>query len=170
MFVQQVAVVDCPFEDVACRLEARLDGLLVAAAEETTAAGAAAGLDGGLLMKVAPASWPEALGRTVTLRGGPLRRQPSCLLVALSWEPTTASSLFPRLDADIEVAPCGTSETALTLRGRYEPPAGALGRRVDQLLLHRLAESTVRAFLANVADELDPTIRRPPPGVPRRPL
>lgn len=170
MFVQEVVLVDCPFEDVARRLESRLDLLLATAAEETTAAGEAAGFDGGLLLKVAPASWPEALGKTVALQAGPLRRQPSSLLVALSWEPTTAASLFPRLDADIEVAPCGTSETSLTLRGRYEPPAGPLGRRVDQLLLHRLAESTVRAFLANIADELDPTISRPPRGVPRRPL
>ena len=170
MFVQEVAVVDCPFEDVARRLESRLDALLATAAEETTAAGEAAGFEGELLLKVAPASWPEALGKTVALRAGPLRWQPSSLLVALSWEPTTTTSLFPHLDADIEVAPCGTSETSLTLRGRYEPPAGAPRRRGDQLLLHRLAESTGRAFLANIADELDPTIRRPSRGIPRRPL
>jgi hypothetical protein len=31
---------------------------------------------------------------------------------------------------------------------------GAFGRRVDELLLHRLADLTVRAFLSNLADRL----------------
>jgi hypothetical protein len=170
VFVEEVALIDCPFEDVARRLESQLSELLAAAADETAAAGKTRDLDGGLVLKVAPASWPEALAKTVVVRTGPVRRQTSSLLAALSWEPANAASLFPRLDADIEVAPCGTSETSLTLRGRYEPPAGPLGRQIDKLVLHRVAEATVRAFLENVADELDPTIQRPPRGVPRRPV
>jgi hypothetical protein len=42
----------------------------------------------------------------------------------------------------------------MTLMGRYQPPGGALGRRVDELLLHRLADATVRAFLTSLATSL----------------
>ncbi|MGO9657576.1 MAG: hypothetical protein ACLQVK_05935 [Acidimicrobiales bacterium] len=63
-------------------------------------------------------------------------------------------SLFPALDADLELCPLGESQTELTLRGRYQPPGGALGRRIDQLLLHRLADATVRAFVTSLAARL----------------
>jgi hypothetical protein len=48
----------------------------------------------------------------------------------------------------------GDSRTEMTLMGRYQPPGGALGRRVDELLLHRLADATVRAFLTSLATSL----------------
>lgn len=181
MFVQEVALVDCPFDDVARRLEADpiallapppRDGLLseeatrvaeriAGTAEEPTDAHA----DGSAgRRRVGPGAWPAALARTVTVQVGPVRRRDAALLVALSWSPDTdrTSGLLPSLEADLEVVPVGTSETALTLRGRYEPPAGAFGRRVDALVLHRLAEATVRAFLEDVRDRLDPTLRRSP--------
>lgn len=158
MFVQEFALVDCPYDDVARRLEAHLDDVLGAAVEETRAGGER------LRRKVAPPGWPDAFGRSVFLRVGPVRRQPTNLLVAFSWESAGAAALFPRLEADIEVTSYGTSETSLTLRGRYDPPAGPLGRRLDELVLHRIALATIRAFLDSVRDSLDPAIGWRPPG------
>lgn len=100
--------------------------------------------------KVAPAGWPAVLAKTVAVRPGPVRAYGGGVLVAFSWEVQSGESLLPRLEADLEVAPFGTDQTVLALRGCYEPPAGRLGRLADQLLLHRLAESTVRAFLEAV--------------------
>ncbi len=175
MFVQEVALVDCPFDDVARRLAADAPGVLAAPAippahpddlaggEGNAAAGAdqAGAPDGPPRQRVRPGGWPSVLAPTVVVHVGPVRRREAALLVAFSWVPEgdRAASLLPSLDADLEVVPVGTSETALTLRGSYEPPAGALGRRVDGLVLHRLAEATVRSFLAGVRDRLDPAVR-----------
>jgi hypothetical protein len=38
--------------------------------------------------------------------------------------------------------------------GRYVPPLGPLGREVDRMLLHRLAEASVRALLSRVVERL----------------
>ena len=159
MFVQEVALVDCPFDDVARRLEAAPAEVLGPPPDPEDA--------GELRRKVAPEGWPAALARTVVVRVGPVRRREAELLVALTWEPGGSGALLPSLEADLQIAPYGTSETVLTLRGRYEPPAGALGRRVDALLLHHLAEATVRAFLCDVRYRLDPAIRRRPLGARR---
>jgi hypothetical protein len=48
--------------------------------------------------------------------------------------------------------------TQLTLRGRYEPPLGTLGRQIDRLLLHRVAEATVRSFMRRLAESLTKTV------------
>lgn len=162
MFVQESALVDCPYDDVARRLEEDLDGVLGAAVQSTSA-------DGRLRRKVSPPGWPDALGRSVFLRVGPVRRHTAGLLVAFSWESIGAPALFPRLEADIEVVPYGTSETSLVLRGRYDPPAGPLGRRLDDLVLHRIALATIRSFLETVRDRLDPAAAsQSAPGPPQR--
>lgn len=85
---------------------------------------------------------------------GPFRRRGDRILIAFSWEAHGAASLFPQLDADLEAAPFGPDETVLTVRGTYDPPAGRPGKVVDELLLHRIAESTIRAFLDALCAEL----------------
>ena len=82
---------------------------------------------------------------------GPVRNHGDVTLLAFSWQATGSGSLFPALDADLELSPVGDGRTEMTLMGRYQPPGGALGRRVDELLLHRLADATVRAFLTSLA-------------------
>jgi len=58
------------------------------------------------------------------------------------------------MSADLEIAPLDAELTQLTLRGRYEPPLGAVGRRLDRLLMHRVAEASVRAFLGRLVATL----------------
>jgi hypothetical protein len=62
------------------------------------------------------------------------------------------------MDGDIELGPLGPGRTQLALSARYRPPLGTLGRAVDRVLLHRVAEATVKDFLDRVADALT----RPP--------
>jgi hypothetical protein len=74
--------------------------------------------------------------------------------LALRWEATgTGGALFPVLDADLTLAP-DTVGTVLRLAGAYRPPMGSLGQVLDRAILHRLAEATVRTFLARVAAQL----------------
>jgi hypothetical protein len=147
-FVQDFTILDRPYEEVAAEVRGGIGVLLGAGIEETRAEGER------LRVKVAPAGWPGVLAKTVEVRSGPVRARGNGQVVGFSWEAARGASLFPRLDADLEVAPFGIGETVLEIQARYEPPAGPLGRGSDRLLLHRLAESTVRAFLHAIASNL----------------
>ena len=141
MFVQDFQVLDHPCEQVLSCLEGGTDARLGAAFEGARVEGEH------LLTRVGPAGWPAVLSKSVEIRSGPVRHHGDGALIPLNWEASAGASLFPRLDADLEVAPFGADRTQLVLRARYEPPGGALGRRLDRILLHRLAESTLRTFL-----------------------
>jgi hypothetical protein len=151
VFVQDFLVIDCPFERVLSLLEQARgpDALLEVALEGARAEGES------LRAKVGPARWPAVLSKTVEIRSGPLRHHGDSVLVPFRWAASEGLSLFPRLDADLEVAPFGPAQAQVVLRARYEPPGGALGRGLDRVLLHRLAESTLRAFLAAICAAVD---------------
>lgn len=120
--------------------------------------------------RVGPLRSSAALGRAVEIRPGPLRRHGTAVLLAFSWRPTGAAPLLPDFDADLEVRPVDLDRSLLTLRGRYHPPGGRIGRGVDHLVGHHLAEATIRSFLAGLADRLaEGPRRRAPDGGPRRP-
>jgi ribosome-associated toxin RatA of RatAB toxin-antitoxin module len=63
--------------------------------------------------------------------------------------------LFPVLDGELEVAPLDPERCRVTLTASYVPPLGEVGRQLDHALFHRVAHSTVRAFLDRVADSLE---------------
>lgn len=86
--------------------------------------------------------------------GAPYERGEGTVL-PLNWWATGAQRLFPTLDADLEVMPLGPDQVMLTLVGRYDPPLGAVGRHIDRLVLHRIAESSVRSFLHRTAANLE---------------
>lgn len=117
---------------------------------------AAAAMDEGeaLRLRVGPLVVLPMLGKTVTVEVGRPITRGDVTLVPLTWHATTTPGLFPVLSADLEVAPLDGDLTQLTLNGRYEPPLGAIGRRLDRLLLHRVAEASVRSFLSRVASTL----------------
>lgn len=72
--------------------------------------------------------------------------------LAIRWEATgPGGALFPVLDADIRLVPAGEHVTRLTMAGSYRPPLGTLGEALDRAILHRVATSTIRGFLAQVA-------------------
>jgi hypothetical protein len=148
LFVQDFMMVERPCHEIVAELEGGAAALFRQSLGE-----AEADLDR-LQLKVGPEKWPVLLAKTVEVQFGPLRRHGDVTLFAFSWQATGSGSLFPGLDADLELSPVGETRTELTLMGRYQPPGGALGRRVDELLLHRLADATVRAFLSSLAAKL----------------
>ncbi|SRR5579875_284832 len=148
MFVQDFQVMDVPFEEVVACLGAGTKALLGTALEGARAEGER------LRSKVGPSGWPAVLSKTVEIRSTRLRRHGDCVLLSFCWVASGGASLFPALEGDLEVAPLGEGQTQLVLRGRYEPPGGALGRGLDRLVLHRLAESTIRAFLTSACAAL----------------
>ena len=75
--------------------------------------------------------------------------------LALRWEATGAGGkLFPVLDADLILADIGAQGTLVALTGVYRPPLGALGQALDRAVLHRVAVTTIKGFLARVAAQL----------------
>lgn len=72
----------------------------------------------------------------------------------LKWEAATAPRLFPLMNAELAVYPLTSSETQLDFLGVYEPPFGALGKTVNAVVGHRIAEVSVHSFVNDVAGYL----------------
>jgi hypothetical protein len=120
---------------------------------------AAAAMDEGeaLRLRVGPMSALPMLSKTVRCEVGPALTRGEVTVVPLTWRATSAPGLFPVLSADLEVAALDPGLTQLTIHGRYEPPLGAVGRRIDRLLMHRIAEASVRSFLRRLVATLAAT-------------
>ncbi|HUZ68285.1 MAG TPA: hypothetical protein VMU65_01110 [Candidatus Saccharimonadales bacterium] len=117
-------------------------------------AAAAAGAGEALRLRIGPLEALPMLGKTVTVHVGQPIARGEVTVVPLTWQATNAPGLFPVLSADLEVAALGEDLTQLTLQGRYDPPLGAVGQRIDRLLMHRVAEASVRSFLGHLAERL----------------
>ncbi|MBV8642407.1 MAG: hypothetical protein JO225_00635 [Candidatus Eremiobacteraeota bacterium] len=72
-------------------------------------------------------------------------------VVTMRWKPE-ADVPLPQLDARVssDLASDG-NRPVVRLEGQYEPPADRLGEFFDERLGHRIAEASVRDFLARVA-------------------
>jgi hypothetical protein len=104
----------------------------------------------GLLTEVGVGPLGDRLGRRVAVQLGAPVRFPSMTSLPLTWEPLGLDGLLPRLEADIEIGPLGQDRTQLAISARYRPPLGAVGRTIDRVLLHRVAEATLKDFLDRV--------------------
>jgi hypothetical protein len=105
-----------------------------------------------LLAEVGVGPLGPRLGRRVAV--------PSMTSVPMTWEPLGMDGLFPRLDADIEVGPLGEDRTQLAISARYRPPLGVVGQAIDRVLLHRVAEATVKDFLDRVGQAIGGRLTR----------
>ena len=72
----------------------------------------------------------------------------------LEWEAAKMPSLFPLMKADLSIYPLTTTETQLDFAGLYEPPLGAVGKAVNAIVGHRIAEVSVHRFVSDVAGYL----------------
>jgi hypothetical protein len=76
---------------------------------------------------------------------GPARRVDDRVLVEIAWWSATFAPLFPVFAGELVISAFG-----VTLDGRYAPPAGRLGLRLDHALLHLVAERTAGGLLARL--------------------
>ena len=110
-------------------------------------AGEAQARGDGLLGEVGVGPLGVRLRRQVRIRLGEPVRFPSMTSLPLTWEPVGLEGLLPRLDANLELGSLGGDRTQLAMSARYRPPLGAVGQAADRVLLHRVAEATVKDFL-----------------------
>jgi hypothetical protein len=76
----------------------------------------------------------------------------------LEWEAARMPRLFPMMKADLSIYPITATETQLDFNGLYEPPLGALGKAVNAIIGHRIAEASVHRFINDVAGYLRKTL------------
>ena len=115
-----------------------------------------------LSVRVASSLGPIRVSKRVWAELGEMSVKPDRVTQPLRWRAAGATGLFPAMVADLEFAPMGTAMTAISFMGRYVPPLGPLGREVDRMLLHRLAQASVRALLGMVVERLAADIAMPP--------
>lgn len=147
MFIYDFIQLDSPFPIVRARVEGGGRWL------EPLAAGAYADGDE-LRVRIGPADVPRVFNKEVSVAVGPARQRGDGVVLPLRLEATSRPSLFPVLEADLELAPLGSSMTQVTLWGSCAPPLGAVGRGLDRVVLHRLAEATIRSFLRRLVAAL----------------
>ncbi len=76
----------------------------------------------------------------------------------LEWEAATMPGLFPIMKGELSVYPLTSTETQLDFSGVYEPPFGAVGRTMNAIVGHRIAEVSVHRFVSDVAGYLRQTL------------
>ena len=72
----------------------------------------------------------------------------------LEWEAATVPGLFPIMKGELSLYPLTSTETQLDFSGFYEPPFGAVGRTMNAIVGHRIAEVSVHRFVSDVAGYL----------------
>jgi hypothetical protein len=148
MLVYDFICIPLPVAQVRHRLLPAVSGLLQQVAEAAYDEGEA------LLGRVGPFGPVPGLSKAVSVNVGKERDRGEGFVMPLRWSATGPSELFPVMEGDLEIAPLGSHESQLRFSGSYDPPLGSIGRQLDRLLLHQIAEATVRAFLSQLVAAL----------------
>jgi hypothetical protein len=82
----------------------------------------------------------------------------SVMRLLLEWEAATMPRLFPFMKADLSIYPLTSTETQLDFFGVYEPPFGTVGKTMNAIAGHRIAEASVHRFVSDVAEYLRRTL------------
>ena len=78
----------------------------------------------------------------------------------LEWEAATMPKLFPFMKGELAIYPLTATETQLDFSGVYEPPLGAVGKAINAVAGHRIAEASVHHFIGDVAVYLRQTLNK----------
>jgi hypothetical protein len=145
VFGRDEVLLDVGFDEARDRL-AKLDRWFLGASDDAYGEGI------GGLARVGPMGPAPGISRLAEIRFQRLADHEDRAGLALRWEVRgPGGRLFPVLDADLTLTPAGENAASLTLAGAYRPPLGGLGAGLDRLILHRVAEATIRNFLHRVA-------------------
>jgi hypothetical protein len=76
------------------------------------------------------------------------------------WESATMPRFFPLMEGALSVYPLTSTETQLDFSGIYQPPFGTVGKTMNAIVGHRIAEVSVHRFVSDVAGYLRQTLER----------
>jgi hypothetical protein len=92
------------------------------------------------------------LSKGVEIQSIPAYQRGATTVVPLRWVATGGlGGAFPVLDANLELT-AADGGTDLLIVGSYRPPFGVLGAAVDRLVMHSVAQATMRSFAAQLCD------------------
>lgn len=74
--------------------------------------------------------------------------------LTLQWEAARMPRLFPLMRGELFVYPLTATETQLDFSGVYKPPFGTVGKTMNAIIGHRIAEVSVHRFVSDVAGYL----------------
>lgn len=107
------------------------------------------------LVRVGPLGAAPGVSRLVAVSFVDVATQDESAVLGLRWNVTgPGGRLFPALDANITLTADGEQETWLRLAGAYRPPLGALGTRLDAVIMNRVAAATMHSFVRRVAEAI----------------
>jgi len=107
------------------------------------------------LARVGPRGDVAMLSKLVEVRVRDVVTHDGSAVLTLRWEATGhGGSLFPALDADITITSAADGTSLLTLDGAYRPPLAAFGTALDKVILNRVATSTMRSLLVQIAKSI----------------
>ena len=149
MLIQDFVQIDRDFDEVRAQVRADPRALIAASA------GAAYREGERLSLRLTPLRGLPRLGKTVDVDLAEPYEREDRLVIPMHWWAPGATRLFPHLDGHLEFAPLGATTSQITLMASYDPPLGFVGRRADVLLLHRIAEASIRSFLVRVTRNLE---------------
>jgi hypothetical protein len=78
----------------------------------------------------------------------------------LEWEAANMPSLFPFMKAELDIYALTATESQLDFFGIYEPPLGAMGKALNAMMGHRIADAAVHRFVGDVAGYLRETLNK----------
>jgi hypothetical protein len=157
MFARYYLELPLPFEEVREALLTRPQDWVPRVVEDAEERGR-------LLLDVGFESRGRRVGKRVEIELGRPFLLASKTILPLTWHATGPEALFPSLEADLEVAQLSERRTQLSVSARYRPPLGALGRAVDKVVLHRVAEATIKDFLDQIGETIQIRLHSPVPG------
>jgi hypothetical protein len=96
-----------------------------------------------------------AITRKVAAEVGPMESGAAELRVPLQWKAAEHPNLFPIMHADLRISDAGGDHIELRVVGEYCTPLGAVGAVADAVAGRRVAESSVRGFIGDVAQRLE---------------
>src|SRR5579862_5083096 len=149
MFIEDFVQINRDFDAIRAQVRADPRGLIV------TSAGAAYRHGERVSLRLTPLRGLQRLGKSIDVDLAEPYEHEDRLVLPMHWRAPGATRLFPHLDGDLEFAPLGAKTSQITLMGSYDPPLGFIGERADILLLHRIAEASIRSFLVRVSRNLE---------------
>jgi len=156
MFIRDFVQVERSFDEVRALILADTLGFLNGNAGDAYRDGER------FFLRLEPSTDHPTFGKKVQVELADPYESEDSLMVPMHWWAPGATKLFPHLDAVLEFAPLGSMWTQITLMGSYDPPFGVIGRRADAMVLHRVAEASIRSFVTRVARRLQAPVLAEP--------
>lgn len=95
-----------------------------------------------------------AITHRVDAEVGPMDTGPTSLQVPVHWRAAEHPNRFPVMDGELHISDVSGNHIGLRLVGEYCTPLGAVGAVADAVAGRRVAEKSLRGFLAEVANRL----------------